>query len=238
MNIDSFPVVASKAFPVGSSFLFCGRSSSGKTHLLCQLLTPPLFSQLFKLKWEDCGKILLAFKSWQPAYSEILGHFTCPKEITSSLRSEHASSEFWPNDAGYSIAVIDDHLPDLARSGNNECFETLQRMLVETVHHSNLLLFVLVQNPGGTGSTRLRSLFRLFAYFFVFAGTDNFAVRQLASFLLPYRTRLLSSLLDMMNGRRGQHLLIDNSLSQDEHRLRCLNTNLPPDIAIDSVFTF
>jgi hypothetical protein len=194
---------------------------------------------MFGCSMRDCGRIALLFKSWQPLYDEILAQFSCLKSVGSSLTEDHVKSQFWREGGGkFSILLVDDFISDFTQSGRNESLNLLLRIVSETAHHSNLLVFVLIQNLGGTGSQRFRSLIRDFSHFFIFSGVDALALRQLASFLLPYRTRFLTSLMELFNCQRGQHLLVDNGFSSPTLRLLCIDTNNEPENAVDSEFTW
>lgn len=236
MNASMFEKWEWPGFRAPSSHLMVGKSSAGKTYLLHNLLSPSVFQDRFALRIEDCGKVLLVFKSWQTAYSQILANFACPSILSSSLKHEYCEGEFWRGQGTWSLAIVDDQLSELGGSKRNEALDTLETLLTVTTHHSSLVLFLLLQDCGSGASPRLRSLLRQFSNYFVFAGTDAITLRYFASFLLPYQTKTFSSIVQSFAHAQGRYLLANQSFSSPVHRLLSLDTNRDPSQCIDTLY--
>lgn len=237
MNLSMFPEWDWQGFGVPSSHLLVGKSFAGKTHFLHSLLSPPVFENRFGLRLGDCSKVLLVFKSWQAAYSEILANFTCPSVLSPSLKRKYCEGEFWAGGGGnWSLVIIDDQLSELSGSRRNESLETLETLLTVTTHHSSLVLFLLLQDCGSGSAPKLRSLLRQFSQYFVFAGTDAITLRYLASFLLPYQTKTFSSIVQSFEHAQGRFLLAQQSFASPMNRLLSLDTKSPPSQSIDTLY--
>ena len=237
MNLAMFPEYNSLPFGTSTSHCILGRSNSGKTVLLRQLLQPDVFRDRFGLDVKDCAKFTLIFKTYQHIYDEMMEGFTCEKELGTELKPHLADAETWQSGKGsYSILCIDDQLGSLSSTGSrqSQAALTLENILTVTSHHSSLIVFVCIQGSGA--SSRLRSLLRHFNYYYIFASTDALTLRHLASFLLPYKTKALIRLIQSFGSDRGKYIMVDHSCSASSFRLLWLDLFSTPTVAIDTAF--
>ena len=240
MNLSMFPECNLPQFGTSTSHCILGRSNSGKTVLLRQILRPDIFRDRFGLNVQDCAKFTLIFKTYQHVYDDILKGFSCEKELGTELKSHLTDASTWLTGKGsFSILCIDDQLGSLSSnstgSKQSEAAQILENILTISCHHSSLIVFVCIQDSGT--SPRLRSLLRHFNYYYIFSSTDALTLRHLASFLLPYRTKALIRLFQSFGNGKGLYILVDHSFTTSPFRLLWFDLFCTPTDAIDTTFS-
>ena len=193
-------------------------SRSGKTWLLVHHFMAH-FGCLFESPLSMCKKVVIASSTpRQPIYAELGAMLPkeCDFSIVSSVTPELSEHSFWEQSYAstkdFGILILDD-LQNALQKRSDLSIDILESFLQVSCHHYNVLLFCLLQSPGGGSAQRLRASLRSFSYYAILPSIQPSFVRILLNGILPYTSKFLIQLLASFLGRRGVFATINTDPS-------------------------
>lgn len=224
MELQIFKEYKNPKFAVGDSFAIIGKSQSGKSTVVEQLLSH--FSENFAEKIEHCRTIVILYREMQVTYQRLLNLFpnSCRKILARHVDREWLESSFWTcvyqNEQDYSIIIFDDMIEQLAGKQSLE-LDLLSNLIFIGLHHSRAILIVTLQSLGMSDtSQKLRMIVKQFAIFVLMTGLPSPTIRYLNSFLSPFKSSVLTTLMNGLPKRPGSYCVIDNRLIA-RHKFLC-----------------
>lgn len=211
-----FRPLTREKYSVGDSFAIIGRSGSGKSSIVEQLLSN--FTDNFAESIVHCRNIVIIYRALQPSYQRLLALFpdSCRKILARSVDKEWLDLGFWSQSyqspLDYSLLICDDLMESLAAKTSPE-LELLSNLLFVGLHHARAILIVTLQSVGTSDTShKLRMLIKHFSVYILMSGLSAPVARYLSSFLSPYKSSVLVSLINVLPRQIGSYCVVDNRL--------------------------
>ena len=214
MDMSQFKPYHKDKFSVGTSIAVIGRSMSGKSTLVENMLSN--FDRNFSIPLKHCKIFILLHKAMQPSYNRLMGLFpsTTRKILARSVDKEWLEPSWflshYTSEQDFALILYDDQMEELARKKSAE-LELLSSLMWVGLHHSRCILVVTLQSLGTSEtSSQLRVLLKNFSVFVLMSGLTAPTVRYLSSFLSPGKSGLLVGLMAALPRRPGAYLVVDD----------------------------
>ena len=196
-------------------YIVTGPSGCGKSHLVTELCTRFAY-YLTPFEHNPPTTVALVYATYQPIYNTLLNSFpaTTKKKLYQSVDETLADGSAFGH-TGHHILFIDDAQMLLA---NKQSAQNLAKISVQTAHHSNVIVFLVLQNFYSVNNA-LTTVRRNSRGIFILPYVSDSLSSVLQREYFQNKSRIISEALELASTFGHRFIYIDCG-SRPKYRLR------------------